>query len=256
MSKFTSEEVTARNKARVWTLEMRAKVSASLRRYAESHSDSSETREKKGASGRGKRLSVEHRKKLGDANRGRPRPPGMMERLRAGNVGRVPSPEARAKMSVARKGKRCNAADFWEGLVFEEKRELSEPAREALQKRYEDPEWFNLQTKKILQAVNQRPNKLEQAFGELLDDLFPGEYQYVGGGQLVLCGKCPDFANVNGQKKLIEVFGDYWHRGQDPAWRIALFARLGFQTLVVWESEFANELEAVVERLREFHEVQ
>jgi G:T-mismatch repair DNA endonuclease (very short patch repair protein) len=203
---------------------------------------------------RGRPLSPEHRKKIGMANCGKKRTPEMNKANRQLRLGSRHTAESKAKMSASRKGERCGAADFWDGLSLSERRTLTKPARKALARKYEDSVFFDEQTRKILRAVNQRPNKLEAAFGKLLDDLFPGEYQYVGGGQLILCGKCPDFANVNGQKKLIEVFGDYWHRGQDPAWRIALFARLGFQTLVVWESELANEPEMVVARLQEFHE--
>lgn len=204
---------------------------------------------------RGRPLSPSHRKAIGDANRGLKRTAEMNKANRQRGLNQKPATyEARAKMSSVRKGRRCNAADFWDNVTPDERRALTEPARKAFVKKYEDPVFQDEQTRKILRAVNQRPNKLEAVFGELLDDLFPSQYEYVGGGQLVLCGKCPDFANVNGQKKLIEVFGDYWHRDQDPAWRIALFARLGFQTLVVWESELTNEPEMVVARLQEFHD--
>lgn len=250
---FTSTEVADCNKVRIWTPEMRAKVSASLRSYYGSHSDSPKTREKKATANRGKRFTTEHKSRIGEANRGRPKPPHIARFLRTNGLGQKRSLKARTKMSVAKKGKRCNAADFWENLSIEERRALTQSARDALQEKYSDMDWFEVQTKKILKAVNQRPNKLEKGMQDLLDELFPGEYRYVGDGQLILCGKCPDFANVNGQKKLIEVFGDYWHQGEDPSWRIALFSRLGFQTLVVWESELEKGREAVAVRLQEFH---
>ena len=47
----------------------------------------------------------------------------------------------------------------------------------------------------------------------------------------------PDFLSTNGQRKVIEVFGDYWHKGEDPQGRIDAFAKLGFKCLVIWEHE-------------------
>lgn len=73
-----------------------------------------------------------------------------------------------------------------------------------------------------------------------LDQLFPGDWKFVGDGQLIIAGKCPDFVNVNGQKKIIELFGDYWHKGQNPKARIAVFKPFGYKTLVVWEHELRN----------------
>lgn len=61
----------------------------------------------------------------------------------------------------------------------------------------------------------------------------------------------PDFMNVNGEKQLIELYGDYWHRDDDPQERINIFRGFGFSTLVIWERELRDE-PAVVERLKAF----
>jgi len=88
-----------------------------------------------------------------------------------------------------------------------------------------------------------QPNKKEILLSNLLQELFL-PYRYVGNGQFILGGKCPDFLNVNGQKKLIELFGDFWHKGENPQGRIDYFKQYGFETLVIWECELAkpNEL--------------
>ena len=69
-------------------------------------------------------------------------------------------------------------------------------------------------------------------------------YKYVGNGALTINGFCPDFINCNGEKKIIEFFGEYWHntRGnikyhQTEKGRKAIFAEYGFKTLIIWESE-------------------
>ena len=85
-----------------------------------------------------------------------------------------------------------------------------------------------------------RPNKKEEMLNMVLLDLFPGEYKYVGNREFILAGKNPDFLNVNGQKKIIELYGDYWHKGDDPQERIDLFGQYGYDTLVVWEKELKN----------------
>ena len=82
-----------------------------------------------------------------------------------------------------------------------------------------------------------RPTKPEKVIQALLDKHFPKEWKYVGNGKVWFGKKNPDFMNVNGQKKLIEVYGDYWHKGEDPQERINHFKQYGFDTLVIWENE-------------------
>ncbi|GAH00624.1 unnamed protein product, partial [marine sediment metagenome] len=102
---------------------------------------------------------------------------------------------------------------------------------------WKDPEY----QKKIAKALHCTPNKPEQALLILLNHLFPNEYKYVGDFQFFLGGKNPDFMNINGRKSLIELYGTYWHRHDDPQDRIDHFKKFGFSTLVVWENELKNQ---------------
>lgn len=86
-----------------------------------------------------------------------------------------------------------------------------------------------------------RPNKREAQLDQLLQSNFPEEWKYVGNGIVMLGGKCPDWINVNGKKKLIEFFGEYWHRPEDEEIRKLHFKEFGFDTIVIWESELKNE---------------
>lgn len=52
--------------------------------------------------------------------------------------------------------------------------------------------------------------------------------------------KYPDFV-MPSMKIAIEVFGDYWHRGEDPKELIEKYAKIGWKCLVVWESELHSE---------------
>lgn len=105
-------------------------------------------------------------------------------------------------------------------------------------------------------------NKSEVKLQEIIDKLFPNEYKYVGDQQFVLDGRCPDFVNINGQKKIIELFGDYWH-GEERTGvsnerheqeRVERFAQFGFQTLVIWEHEL-KDVDLIVEKIVNFHNI-
>ncbi len=50
-------------------------------------------------------------------------------------------------------------------------------------------------------------------------------------------GLNPDFQCVSDPNVFIDLWGDYWHRGQDPRKRIKRFARHGKLLTVLWESE-------------------
>ena len=86
---------------------------------------------------------------------------------------------------------------------------------------------------------NISPNKPEST----LIDLFKKHelpFKYTGGGDVWIGKHNPDFININGQKQVIELFGDYWHPTSDvPQW-IEHYKEYGFTCLVVWEHELSN----------------
>ena len=90
-------------------------------------------------------------------------------------------------------------------------------------------------------SQHKKPNKPEIKLQKLLDSEFPNEWKYVGDGNFILAGKCPDFVNINGKKAIIELYGSYWHKGQDPNVRINLFSEYGYSTLVLWENQLDKE---------------
>jgi len=144
--------------------------------------------------------------------------------------------------------------EIWADPVRREKRLISCRNLELIAKRSEiqKANWENPQyIKKQMKARNVRQNKQEKKLEQILNKLYPNEYKFVGHGEVVIGGKCPDFINVNGQKKIIELFGDYWHRGQDPQDRIDIFKPYGFDTLVIWEREL-KDIEWVKFRIRKF----
>jgi len=106
--------------------------------------------------------------------------------------------------------------------------------------------------RKWLKSCNVKPNKAEARLNDILGEALLNEYALnVDGSLIILGGKIPDFVNINGAKKLIELYGDYFHRGQNPQDRIDYFAQYGFSTLVIWESELDDQ-EKLLKRVKQF----
>lgn len=121
---------------------------------------------------------------------------------------------------------------------------------EGVIKVWQTPEYIAKQMK----ARNVTPNKAEIGLNRLLQQLLPSEYRYVGNGEFILAGKCPDFININGQKKIIELFGNYWHKEEEEKDRINLFRQYGYETLIIWEKELENK-ELLRDRILQFNNI-
>jgi endogenous inhibitor of DNA gyrase (YacG/DUF329 family) len=97
-----------------------------------------------------------------------------------------------------------------------------------------------------------KPNKEEKKLIEILNTILPGEYKYVGDGSFwIKVGNKnvnPDFINVKGQKKIIELFGNFWHgekrtgrtKIEEEQQRTVLFDRCGYKPLVIWGKELKD----------------
>ena len=105
---------------------------------------------------------------------------------------------------------------------------------------------------KMFRAMRMSPNKVEKALWERIGS---EGWLFTGDGKLVTrSGLVPDFRYLgpSGDRRLVvEVFGDYWHAGQDPAERVARLRVDGYETLVLWEREVREDLEGCVRRVRE-----
>lgn len=188
-------------------------------------------------------LSAEHCKSLSKksirawANKSEEEREQWARNISAGEKGKPPmSPDALLRMAATKKGKRCSPATEFTSVIMKE--------------RYLDPAYI----KKMMKAWNIRPNKPETLMLQLLNGLYPDQWKYTGDFSFTINGKSPDFTNCNGQKKIIEIFGDYWHRGQNPQDRIDVFAPFGYKTLVIWEHEL-KEINNVINNIHKFMEV-
>ena len=120
----------------------------------------------------------------------------------------------------------------------------------------EDPEYaLKLVSNINVHARDVSPTKPEKKLMAILDEHFPEQWKFVGNGELALGRLVPDFMNVDGKKQLIEVFGTYWHRGENPQKKIDRFAQYGFSTVVIWEHE-VDDVELVLNRIANFPSVE
>lgn len=97
------------------------------------------------------------------------------------------------------------------------------------------------------------PNKLEADVTRELSDVL----EFVGDGKMWVTSQgksiCPDFRSKDrSKKKVVEIFGDYWHRNDNPNDRISLFQDIGWGCLVVWEHEWWQDTEGSKRRIQEF----
>jgi hypothetical protein len=179
----------------------------------------------------GKHHSDKTKKQIGESNTGKKRSDETKQKLREANIGKTLS-EATIKKLLGRipwnKGKN--------GL-------------------------FHHTVETINKIIKNRkcytPNGEELYLDYLLQNYFPDEWKYVGDGNCIINGLCPDFINVNGKKLIIELFGEYWHEGEKVPYkrtedgRKEIFKQLGYNTLIIWSKELADN-GAVVEKIRTF----
>ncbi len=129
--------------------------------------------------------------------------------------------------------------------------EHNEKVRQARLREWRDPEM----RRKRLRGNRRRPTSLEKEVDALLEEVFPGQWSYCGGGQwTVLIGRyIPDFVHKS-KMLLIEAFGDHWHTlpgaFQRDHLRLLEFSHHGYDTFVIWESELAKV--ELVRKLRLF----
>jgi hypothetical protein len=242
-------------------------------------SPSAETRYKIGSANRGKKLSPEICKKMSESkkgqntwSKGRKASEETRAKMREARKGRIFSEETRAKlreagkkrpgivhtaetkekMRIAHTGKRLTPETCAKISEIHKGMKYSESTKEKLRKR-----WENYSPKKKAEIIKQMlkisiPNKMELSLADLLESMYPGEWKFVGDGKIIIAGKCPDFININGQKKIIELYGERWHQGHDPKDREAVFAPYGYKTLVVWGKEL-KYLKSLVRKIETFY---
>lgn len=98
--------------------------------------------------------------------------------------------------------------------------------------------------KNMIKGCNFSQNKKEKQLEEILNELFSDKYKFVGDGKKFIAGLVPDFIDKE-TKKIIELFGDYWHNREGSKERdkrkLKTYAKYGYKTLIVWEHELEDK---------------
>lgn len=162
------------------------------------------------------------------------------------NKGYIWTKEQREHVAKLRKGRKV-----WNQNLTEKDKEKYAGTLKMLSKTKLEL-WQNVEfAKKMIKSWHIKPNKPELHLQSLLNDLYPNEFKYVGDGDVIIAGKCPDFINVNGKKQIIELYGDYWHKGQKEEDRVKIFEPYGYKTLIIWEKEL-KDVNKVKEKIQNF----
>ena len=120
--------------------------------------------------------------------------------------------------------------------------------------------WRDKEYQEMMSIVRDiKPNKPEQFFNKFLSKLFPDKYKYVGNFKFWLGNKNPDFIDEK-EKRIIELFGDYWHskkktnrdESEEERIRIEHFGKYKYTTLIVWEREL-KDLEKLKNKIIKFN---
>lgn len=200
---------------------------------------------------RGRKNSKEHNDKVGAALKGRPLDHKLNCRC---CICKAIHGEQKGKNKLPRIKKVCPGC----GIEFttptgtqERKFHTQECYWKYLKELWRDLEFVKVQR----EAWNHKPTKPEKCLDKFLQQKYPNQWKYVGDGSFWMRVDGgfvnPDFININGQKKIIELFGAHWHKLEEEQQRIDLFAKYGYQTLVIWDHELKN-IDKIKDRLLQF----
>lgn len=105
-----------------------------------------------------------------------------------------------------------------------------------------------------IKTINSGPNKCEQKLWNILNEIYPNEFEFTGGGTKPVLFKWPDFINER-RKIIVEYNSIYFHRNEtkeDVKKRIDLFESAGYKTLIISEEELKNDKEKIIQKIIEF----
>ncbi len=149
----------------------------------------------------------------------------------------------------------CSTKKKWQNKEYREK------LRRIFRKKWEDISYREKALRAMHEGRKCKPNKPEKTLNRLLNKLLPKEYKYVGDGNVILGGFNPDFININGQKKILEFYGCYWHKCPKCKFgnkrlldvrRLKTYKKYGYKTLIIWGHEL-KDLNKVKNRILNFH---
>jgi dTDP-4-amino-4,6-dideoxygalactose transaminase/intein/homing endonuclease len=131
-------------------------------------------------------------------------------------------------------------------LKFYSKPENRKKAKERVRKTMQTPHYWI----KYHLGIKRSPNNSEKKLIVILNEACPREFRYNGdfSAGVTLAGLVPDFVNVNGKKKVVELFGTFWHSKkvsgkyffQQKKEKEKRYGSVGWDCLIVKEKELKN----------------
>lgn len=91
----------------------------------------------------------------------------------------------------------------------------------------------------FVSGENHKKTKPERELEIILKELGLSEWKFTGDGSYPIAGKFPDF--YDGDKKIIEVFGGYWHKKEEEQERIEHFRKHGYDCIILWDHQFGDK---------------
>ena len=114
---------------------------------------------------------------------------------------------------------------------------------------WESEEYRTKVISNTLKSLKNKPTKPEQKFIGMINK-WNLPFKYIGNGEKIIAGLNPDFIDILGKNLIIEIFGRYWHtRNNMPSYlkvqpRAAIFRKVGYRLLVIWDDELEQKPEA------------
>lgn len=116
--------------------------------------------------------------------------------------------------------------------------EHREKVRQAALRQWATPETRDRLIKSLLEIRS--PNKVEIKVLDMLNEQLGNEWKFVGDGQIVIGGCCPDFINTNGKKLIVEFYGEFFHKPQEEGYKKKIYAQFGYDTFAIWSKDIQN----------------
>lgn len=169
---------------------------------------------------------------------------------------RVLTDELRKIYSTAKKGYktpeevkekiRQKSLKMWQSGKY--RKLIKKKFKESAQKRWANKEYKEKMIEVMLAGLIKRPTSLEKQMINIITK-YNLPYKYVGNGSFLIGYKNPDFININGEKKLIEVGNIFHHQGNYVQKREKHFTNYGWKSYI-FIGDTLNE-QVIVNTLKE-----
>ena len=158
------------------------------------------------------------------AQLGVPKSKEHIEKVIAAKTGKSISDTARENISHAKK------------LYHEKNPEWGYMHSQRMIVKWQDSRYRNLVIHNTIKGSHIKPTAPERRIIDIIKS-YSLPFKYNGDKGIPIAGKCPDFISNNGQECIVEIFGDYWHEGENEQELIEIYAKCNYRTLILWESE-------------------